>query len=68
MKKENTKAFPIVSGHDVYSTGMDLRDWFAGQALMGLISAGRDDEFMEKGMSEIAYSYADAMMKERKND
>lgn len=46
--------------------GMLLRDWFAGQALAGLIHRG----FTELGNSEsmyahLAYDYADAMLKAR---
>lgn len=46
--------------------GMSLRDWFAGQALTGLIHRG----FTELGNAEhayaqLAYKYADAMLKAR---
>ena len=44
--------------------GMTLRDWFAGQALVGLcaVAAGEDtfDVF-----AKDAYAYADAMIKAR---
>jgi len=65
---QNTKAFPIVAHHEVYATGMDLRDWFAGQALMGLISYyGSEDK---SAGARAAYDFADAMMaaREVKND
>ena len=45
--------------------GFELRDWFAGQALMGL--ASRPDLHMPgfEHASGMAYEYADAMMRER---
>ncbi len=51
---------------------MSLRDWYAGQALCGLISVGHMREepapHCFEGPSEAAYKLADAMMKEREND
>lgn len=56
--------------------GMSMRDWFAGQALVGLLSApigkvelrehagtrtGRSAEYV----AALAYGFADAMLKER---
>ena len=54
--------------------GMTLRDWFAGQALMGIIAkspykSGTLAEMKESGdiaaRAAAAYDYADAMLKER---
>jgi hypothetical protein len=53
---------------------MDLRDWFAGQAMAALIiqSAGQSQvgETYQKGrgarFAERAYEFADAMLEERK--
>lgn len=66
------KAFPRSVG--LGSEGMDLRDWFAGQALIGELASqhpdfGEDnyddsDEDAE-GLAEWSYRIADAMMKER---
>jgi len=45
--------------------GMDLRDWFAGLAMQGIISnEGSSPEFRNTD-AEIAYKMADAMMKAR---
>jgi hypothetical protein len=41
---------------------MTLRDWFAGQALMGLIA---NDEYVHEAIAKLAYTRADDMMKER---
>jgi hypothetical protein len=40
----------------------NLRDWYAGLAMQGLLSNGESEETY---VSEEAYKYADAMMKER---
>ena len=49
--------------------GMSLRDWFAGQFLMGQMSFSPHDSFDKAHMPEDvavrAYHYADAMLKER---
>lgn len=43
--------------------GMELRDWFAGQALIGLLArADREPVFV----STEAYEFADAMLEARK--
>ena len=47
---------------------MTLRDWFAGQALVGIYAgrfAGRFDTKLIHGDAAVAYSVADAMLAER---
>jgi hypothetical protein len=72
------KAYPFqhknpTSGLTTASEGMELRDWFAGMALQGILP----DAFQEAPLnypegkladtwSAIAYEIADAMMKARK--
>ena len=71
------KAFPTVSGQ----TGMDLRDYFATQAMQAILTSGKwgpktadelhyDDNYdsvMNSAMclAEGAYQMADAMLKAR---
>jgi hypothetical protein len=45
--------------------GMSLRDFFAGQALMGMLAAGDIEAEVYEAAADYAYSYADAMLKER---
>lgn len=55
-----------VYGSSYYGEGLSLRDWFAGQALVGLI-ASNDPEAGDR-IEEIpwyAYSIADAMIAAR---
>lgn len=45
--------------------GMSLRDWFAGQALVGLLTQPAEDEYGPKCFAEDAYEMADAMIEAR---
>jgi hypothetical protein len=60
------KAFPINStdGENFYTnTGMDLRDYFAAKAMT--IIATQYPSTNAIGCAELAYEYADAMLKIR---
>ena len=52
----------MLSGIDEDTQGMDLRDWFAGQALGGLLAAKL--EVWEKAIY-TAYEIADRMLEGR---
>lgn len=67
-KNDGGPAFPVPDLHpgamQVGSNGMSLRDWFAGQALAGMLSS----EFRPDGnqpKADWAYELADAMLKAR---
>ena len=47
------------------TNGMTLRDWFAGQAMLGLVYNAPVD-VTNATLSECAYSIADAMLTARK--
>lgn len=80
-KETGVSVYPIITNDDpcrtVYSEGMSLRDYFAGQVLNGLMgnqgmteSIGRNSRNAIDAMNTFvntSYSYADAMLKERKN-
>ena len=63
------KAYPFMhkhptSGQTTIAEGMDLRDYFAGQALQGLLS--HTDTLMSyTEFADSAYVLADLMMKRR---
>ena len=59
--KDGGPAFPILRSDQ---PGMTLRDWFAGQALAGLLANG-GAQFWE-GDAQNAYAAADAMLAARK--
>lgn len=45
--------------------GMDLRDWFAGQALLGLLASPNLSEVHMNIVAASAFDMADAMLAER---
>jgi hypothetical protein len=47
---------------EITSGGMDLRDWFAGKALQGILSCNYS---VDEEPAVLAYQYADEMMKAR---
>lgn len=61
-KKDGGPAFPVP--WDNKGTGMTLRDWFAGQALAGLL-ANANQEPWEVEVTKQAYDFADAMLAAR---
>jgi hypothetical protein len=70
------KAFPTAAdnGHSTNQDGMDLRDYFAAQAMTGAqiwdaVLNGKNSGFIGNGpkmLAEVAYAIADAMMEARK--
>ena len=46
------------------ASGMTLRDWFAGQAIVGLAN---QNELKDKDLARFAYVLADEMLSARKN-
>ena len=65
---KNEPAFPTgTGGNTPYHQGMTLRDYFAANALMGMM-ASRDQHiprFHPKDDAEYVYAVADAMLKAR---
>ena len=64
------KAYPFqhknpTSGLTTESDGMDLRDWFAGIALQGLLASDVRDTM--DSFAIRSYVLADLMMKQRKD-
>ncbi|MDI3492000.1 MAG: hypothetical protein PWP11_3277 [Thauera sp.] len=64
----NIPAFPMVLPEtwDSFQDGMTLRDWFAGQALAGMMADLSRDAYPYE-IAKIAYDTAEAMLAERKN-
>ena len=63
-------AFPVIAEHGLghISNGMTLRDWFAGQAMIGLLSNPKIDLIDKNIYVDTAiqtYKLADAMIAER---
>ena len=47
---------------------MNMRDWFAGQALVGLVTNNANAILSIEELAQSAYVHADAMMVERNVD
>ena len=60
-REDSGQAFP----QPISGGGMSLRDWFAGQALMGMMANGAGVELGSVGVAQSAYHVADAMLAER---
>lgn len=45
-----------------------LRDWFAGQALAGILASAQSEKWTQQMAAEIAYMQADAMLRARQGD
>jgi len=64
------KAYPIKYKHPttgliVEHEGMELRDWFAGLAMLGMLSENSGIRYPTNELVEFAYQVADVMMKQR---
>ena len=65
MTNEGGPAFPVVDMSKTQCLGMTLRDWFAGQALVGAVAGGRGLVISHTMFASSAYAIADAMLAER---
>ena len=66
MKIKNTAAFPLKRSEDQFNPGMTLRDYFAGQAIIGIVTKGiYQDFYVLKKSAEFAYEVADSLLIER---
>lgn len=62
-------AFPFHAEAIKPELGMSLRDWFAGQALAGLLSIYEFAEDVgESDIARMSYAQADAMLEARGHD
>lgn len=66
MKTKNPTAFPLKHADDKFNPGMTLRDYFAGQALTGIITKGLfpAPDTLKKS-AEFCYEVADLLLTER---
>ena len=62
-------AFPgkyVMGGTVFEASGMTMRDYFAGQALVGMLSHPVNKAVNKADYAGEAYRYADAMLEERR--
>jgi hypothetical protein len=68
MKTKNITAFPLKHADDKFNPGMTLRDYFAGQVILGIVSNKELLEGLQISLREstrLAYELADALLIER---
>ena len=69
MSKGNSPAFPCQDQNKNIYTGMNLRDYFALEAMHGILEntlySGKDTESVK--LAKHAYKIADCMLEERQN-
>jgi hypothetical protein len=65
-------AFPLETSTAFQNPGMTLRDYFAAKAMQGMLAdpdtartVQKARRKMDEAVAELAYMYADAMLKER---
>ena len=67
MSKGNSPAFPCQDNKKQIWTGMNLRDYFALEAMNGLIKRLDLDKATNAHLAFLAYNIADMMLDERTN-
>lgn len=66
--KDGGPAFPVAEEFMAGGKGMSLRDYFAGQALVGLCASDTEDSFIpNEKKGRMAYQLADEMLKARES-
>ena len=64
----NEPAMPIISQHEVFGTGINIRQYYAGLALQGIISncsgQGIDGTILSEIFAKQSLIYADALINE----
>jgi len=77
MKSNDVSAFPVLdswaneagtSRLECRDYGMTLWDYFAGQALAGIIASDCSDKMAVEPRAKLAYRIADAMLAEREKE
>ena len=72
-KNTGGPAFPTENEHQsgpstMHYEGMTLRDWFAGQALAGILTDTSYDHGKPEIIAKRSYQMADAMLAERSKE
>jgi hypothetical protein len=62
MKTKNIAAFPLKHSDDKFNPGMTLRDYFAGQALSGIMIRENSRNI---DVAKLSYELADKLLIER---
>lgn len=66
-KETGGSAYPLENAGTEFQRGMTLRDYFAGQALVGIVNVfASTDGVKSESMAGAAYQIADYMLEARK--
>lgn len=65
MSNDQQPAFPTWKRSEDVLEGMSLRDYFANNAMLGLVAANADLPEHPTTIARLSYELADAMMEER---
>ena len=65
MEDHSDPAFPTGNNEQGGQAGMTLRDWFAGQALAGIMANPSVVEVPDGRVYQAAYRHADGMIAQR---
>jgi hypothetical protein len=67
QNNDDETAFPVAIGQTAAdSKGMSLRDWFAGQVIIGLYATGHFKAIDDTKLARVAYRQAEELMEARK--
>lgn len=64
MKNNGGPAFPCYDGSGLSCTGMSMRQYYAGQAMMGLLANPNNSKEFSHEIAEWAVMQADALLAE----
>lgn len=67
QNNDDETAFPVSIGQTAADMkGMSLRDWFAGQVIIGLYATGHFKAIDDTKLARVAYRQAEELMEARK--
>ena len=67
QNNDDETAFPVAIGQTAADMkGLSIRDWFAGQVIIGLYATGHFKAIDDTKLARVAYRQAEELMEARK--